>query len=378
MFTFVAEVVSASARGLPADGNDERNFCESLAVLIPAHDESSCLLDTLSNVKAQLRPQDRLLVVADNCSDDTAAIARNAGAEVVVREDPARIGKGFALDFGLRRLSADPPEVVVVIDADCLLQTNALQRLASSCAAARRPAQALYLMTAPDQPSLDYRAATFAFRVRNLVRPLGLSALGLPCHLTGTGMALPWEAIRTVDLASGSLVEDIKLSLDLAAAGHPALFCPAAKVTSRFPSSMSGAKSQRQRWEQGHLDVIAKTIPRLIGVAIARRSFSLAVLALDVAVPPLALLVSSVAVTWFVSAVALLLGASATALIVNSVSAIAFSLGVLLCWSRFGRDVLPIRALPSVARHVLDKLSIYRRIFSRERATRWVRADRGK
>ena len=93
-----------------------------IAVLVPAHNESMGLLATLEAVKKQLQSGDRLLVVADNCTDDTAVIAKAAGAEVAERHDLANIGKGYALEWGLRQLKADPPGIVAVIDADCRLR----------------------------------------------------------------------------------------------------------------------------------------------------------------------------------------------------------------------------------------------------------------
>src|SRR5262245_56051654 len=210
------------------------SFRRRVAVLVPAHNESTELLPTLADIRTQLRPGDRLLVVADNCSDDTAAVAVAAGAEVIERHDPARFGKGYALDFGLHHLAADPPDIVIVVDADCRLADDMIDPLATTCALMRQPAQALYLMTAPDESAINYRVAEFAWRVKNWLRPLGLGALGLPCQLAGTGMAFPWDAICPADLASGWIVEDLKLGLDLALAGHPPLFCPSARVTSRF------------------------------------------------------------------------------------------------------------------------------------------------
>lgn len=235
-----------------------------IAVLVPAHNESTGILATLGDIKRQLQSGDRLLVVADNCTDDTAAIAKADGAEVTERHDLTKIGKGYALDWGVRHLSVDPPETVIIIDADCRITNDTLNRLATACAATNLPIQGLYLMTAPDEPPIDYRVAMFAFRVKNWVRPLGLRALNLPCQLMGTGMAFPWEIISAANLATGAAVEDLKLGLDLARTGHPPLFCPSAGVSSQFASSIKGAKSQRQRWEQGHISMIAKTIPRLI------------------------------------------------------------------------------------------------------------------
>ena len=99
--------------------------------------------------------------------------------------------------------------------------------------------QALNLQIAPRTNSpIDFRVAEFAFRVKNWVRPLGLRALNLPCQLMGTGMAFPWAVIRSANLASGLAVEDLKLGLDLARAGHPPLFCPSAAsiASSQRPS----------------------------------------------------------------------------------------------------------------------------------------------
>lgn len=217
-----------------------------VAIVMPAHNESGGMIDTLEDIKAQLQPDDRLLVVADNCTDDTAAVAIGAGAEVVERQDLTKIGKGYALERGIRHLSADPPTVVIVIDADCRLANDTVSRLATTCAATNRPVQALNLMIAPDQSPIDYRVAMFAFRVKNWVRPLGLRAFYLPCQLMGTGMAFPWKLIISADLATGAAVEDLKLGLDLARAGHPPLFCPAAAVNSQFPSSTKGARDSAQ------------------------------------------------------------------------------------------------------------------------------------
>ena len=90
-----------------------------LAVLVPAHDEAVVIRATLERITPQLQPGDRLVVVADNCSDDTAAIARACGAEALERVNATLRGKGYALDHGVRHLEASPPAAVVIVDADC-------------------------------------------------------------------------------------------------------------------------------------------------------------------------------------------------------------------------------------------------------------------
>jgi cellulose synthase/poly-beta-1,6-N-acetylglucosamine synthase-like glycosyltransferase len=351
-------------------------FRPRIAVLVPAHNESAGLLDTLNDIKAQLHSGDRLLVVADNCTDDTADVAKATGVEVTERNDQAKIGKGYALAWGVRQLSADPPVITIVIDADCKLASDALDSLATASAATNHPVQALYLMTAPDESAIDHRVAAFAFRVKNWVRPLGLRALNLPCQLMGTGMAFPWEIISSADLATGAMVEDLKLGLDLARVRRPAIFCPSARVTSQFPLSVKGAKSQRRRWEQGHVGVIVRNIPRLIYESFARKNFDLLALTLDAAVPPLTLLGILLGIMLLVSALGTLVGLSSSALIIGAANLSMYMLAVAMCWLKFGRDILPLSSISSVFSYVAQKLPLYRQIFSRGGSSRWVRTDR--
>jgi cellulose synthase/poly-beta-1,6-N-acetylglucosamine synthase-like glycosyltransferase len=349
-----------------------------VAVLVPAHNESNDLLPTLADIIGQLRPSDRLLVVADNCNDDTAVLARAAGAEVVERQEATRLGKGYALDWGLRHLCSDPPEFVIMVDADCRLEVNAIDRLVEACAQTIRPVQALYLMRAPEPSPINHQVAEFAWRVKNWVRPLGLNALGLPCQLVGTGMAFPWAVLAAADLASGWIVEDLKLGLDLASAGHPPLFCPSAIVTSGFASSIKGAGIQRKRWEQGHIATILKLAPRLLVDAVVSRRWAVMALTLDLVVPPLTLLAILSAGILVVSASAALLGLSSAALAISTVSLLAFTTAAILAWLQCGRDVLPLGAVFLVAPYIFRKLGLYRQIASGKAEARWIRTDRTK
>ncbi len=178
----------------------------TLAVLMPAHDEADGIEPAIRAVLAQLGDGDRLLVVADNCSDATAAVARAAGAEVTERNDSARRGKGYALDHGVRWLEQAPPAAVVILDADCIAAPEALQHLAATSLATGRPVQGLYSMHLPPGARLEMRIAAFAWIVKNKLRPLGAAALGGPCQLMGTGMAFPWPLLRVAPLATGHLV----------------------------------------------------------------------------------------------------------------------------------------------------------------------------
>lgn len=348
-----------------------------VAVLVPAHNESVGLIPTLSDVRSQLSAQDRLLVVADNCSDDTATVARHAGAEVIERNDPQKVGKGYALDFGVRHLAASEPEILLVIDADCRVVPGAIAELATTAETLQRPAQALYLMTAPAPASVTQRASDFAWRIKNHIRPAGLHALNLPCQLMGTGMAFPWELIQKSNLATGHIVEDLNLGLDLAAKGHPPVFCPQVRVTSTFPTSLRAAMSQRYRWEHGHVRMLTSLGPKLVLKALGRGDMKLLAQALDLMVPPLALLgfINLTALT--ITGILWLVGFSNVAFLLSVLSVALMFCSVLMCWFSKGRDILPLSDLPLALGYLASKVGLYRRLVSGRGVARWVRTDRG-
>ena len=375
--TLLVEVLVASASWNRRAASALPDIRGGVAVLVPAHNESAGLRPTLVEVSSQLKAGDRLVVVADNCTDDTAVVAAAAGAEVVERHDLTRIGKGYALDAGRRYLESNPPDIVIIVDADCHPAAGAIGRLAATCAASERPVQALYLMASPDRSSVNYAVAEFAWRLKNWVRPLGLSRLGLPCQLMGTGMAFPWLAITDANLATGHIVEDMRLGLELSATGRSPLFCAEAVVTSEFPVSAEGATTQRQRWEHGHLQLITETALPMFRLALLSGNARLAAQVLDLSVPPLALLVIITTAVLSVSAVATLVTGSPFPLIFAGSIFGALVVAVALGWGRCGRDVLPlssaIRIVPYLGRKVLLYLSLIRN----GPAAKWIRTDRG-
>jgi len=349
----------------------------SVAVLIPAHDEALLIATTLRTLSAQLGSGDRMIVIADNCSDDTAAIAAAAGAEVIERRDRERRGKGYALDFGVRHLERQPPEVVLIIDADCDVDAGATERLARVCLQTGRPVQALYLMRSPANAGIKTRIAEFASLVKNQVRALGYHRLGLPCQLMGTGMAFPWDVMRNAALATGHIVEDLQLGIDLARSRTPALFCPQARVTSYFPATAEGIAGQRTRWEHGHLGVIVGVAPRLLLESVRTGDGNLLALALDLCVPPLALLLLLVLAVFAASAALLLWAHVVLPFRIAAAALIMLGCAVALSWSRYGRQVVSLGALAYAPFYALWKLPVYLK-FLTGRQVEWVRSKRDK
>ncbi|MDJ0617802.1 MAG: glycosyltransferase family 2 protein [Calothrix sp. MO_192.B10] len=346
-----------------------------IAVLVPAHNEALGITVTLETLMPQLRPQDRLVVIADNCTDETASVSRKLGATVIERLDPQQRGKGYALDYGLRSIETDPPEVVVMLDADCHIHEGMIERIAALAMASGQPVQASYLLARPAQPNARDGISAFAFMVKNLVRPKGLAQMGLPCLLQGTGMAFPWSVISKVSLANSNIVEDIQLAVDLAIAGHPPLFCLDAKVTGILPQQEQAAKSQRIRWEHGHLQTLITQVPQLLKASISQKRLDLLAIALDLCVPPLSLLV----LIWLVVMVCALslgiLGASWTPVIILAIAGLLLFVSIVSAWAKFGRTDLPMTALLAVPFYILWKIPIYL-VFLLRPQREWVRTER--
>ena len=359
------------ARSLPS----AKSSRPRVAVLVPAHNESSVIVATLNTIGPQLLEGDRLLVVADNCSDDTASLARAAGAEVVERSNDRQRGKGYALDFGVRHLASAAPDVIIIVDADCQISDGFVERLATCCIDSGRPTQSLNLMRAPAGSGLKVQIAEFAWCVKNRVRPRGWARLGLPCQLMGTGMAFAWRDLPLIDLASGHIVEDLKMGLDFCRSGKPPLFCPDALVTSYFPRSEEGLTTQRTRWEHGHLGVILGDTPKLLVESMAKGNGNLLAMTLDLLVPPLALLtlalVAALGLSWLVF---LLAGILAPALIATT-GVLLLAATILLAWSQFGREIISFSALMYAPFYAVKKIPLYIG-FLLKRQVEWVRSKR--
>jgi len=369
--------IECSAAFLPTRGEtwDTGVPRPRVAVLLPAHNEASCISATIETLLPQLTDQDRLVVIADNCSDETAEIARGFGATVIERIDPVLMGKGYALDYGLRFIEADPPAVVVMADADCIVHQGAIDRIARLADAVSRPIQSTYLMERPANPGPNDAVSALAFMVKNVVRPRGLDRLGQPCLLYGTAMAFPWSVIAHAPLANSNIVEDMQLAVDLAIAGHPSVFCEEAKVTGRLPQQKSAAKSQRVRWEHGHLKTLLTQVPQLLKASLGQRRFDLLAIALDLCIPPLSLLVMMWAAIMGGALLAGALGASWIPAIFLAIQGLLILISIIGAWAKFGRADLPARTLLAVPFYILWKIPLYFAFLVRPQ-TKWIRTER--
>ncbi|BAZ08391.1 hypothetical protein NIES4071_01960 [Calothrix sp. NIES-4071] len=374
---FLIECIAALFSNPDFDQQVKANWQDiKVTVLVPAHNEELVIGSTLERLAPMLKKQDSLIVIADNCTDATAKEARVKGATVIERQDLVHKGKGYALDYGLQFIAASPPDVVIVIDADCTVHNGAIQKLSQRAVSTGCPVQATYLMARPknSNSSKDF-ISQFSNIVRNLVRPLGLTYLQIPSSLHGTGMAFPWSTTQKVSLANGHLLEDLKLGLDLTLAGHKPIFCQEAKVTGYFPSSTQAAKTQKTRWEHGHLQLIQTYVPILIKEAGCQKRLDMLGSVLDLCVPPLSLLV----VIWLSVTIASLVFGVLTTLwvpvIIATSAGICFLTAIFIAWAKFASTELPLSQLLSIPLYILWKIPVYLKFVIKPQST-WVRTER--
>jgi cellulose synthase/poly-beta-1,6-N-acetylglucosamine synthase-like glycosyltransferase len=361
---------------LPARrSGDENQDTPTLAVLVPAHNEEAVIVTTLDSLHRALPESGRIVVVADNCTDRTAQVARGHGAHVVERHDTVNRGKGFALAAGLASLQDGPPKVVIIVDADCTVTPAALTDLAQAAQTTGRPVQGVYLLSPPDTRDTRAVVSAFAFLVKNQARPRGMDRLGLPVPLTGSGMAFPYALLKEADLATGNIVEDLALGLAFAERGHGPVLCDAARITGALPGADDAAVTQRTRWEHGYLSTLLTRSPALLVKGVFTLRPKLIAAAIDLAVPPLSLLVmGSVAALGLTAVIGWWAASPGPACLLAASLGLA-CLALLLAWATYGRSSLPIRAALGIPGYILWKLPIYARFLVR-REKSWVRTGR--
>ena len=348
-----------------------------VVIVVPAHDEGEIIGLYLPGLQRAASGNAEILVVADNCSDDTAAKARALGADVIERVAPDRRGKGFALDFAREHLRSAPPEIVIVIDADCELGADDVRRLIGACSQSGRPVQATYLQKPVWAGPLTVRFSTFAFFVRNAIRQQGLQRLAGRVNLVGTGMAFPWRVFDGAPLATDNLVEDLELGLELSASGMPPLLAPEAVVWSAAASE-GATIEQRRRWEGGHMLTTMKWLPALVRTAVKRRDVRQLWSALSLAIPPLTLLLAANVAGIALGALGYVSGWSAAwPVVVLTIATALAGVALVAAWWAGGHRFVRAFDLARAPIYLLWKLPLYVGLVVKGAPRQWVRTSRG-
>jgi cellulose synthase/poly-beta-1,6-N-acetylglucosamine synthase-like glycosyltransferase len=368
---FLVEVIGGLAR---SRGRPVPERCPRVAILTPAHNEAAGIRASVAAIRAVLPPGARQLVVAHNCSDATAAEARAGGAEVAVLDRPDQRGKGYALAYGREQLAADPPEVVIVVDADCTAEPGTFERLAATAVAQDRAVQGCYLFRSRAGDAAMVQISNFAMLVKNLVRQRGGRRIGAPALMTGSGMAFPWAQFARLDLATGNIVEDLAIGVELVEAGRAPVFEEQARIWST-PSSAAGTQTQRARWEGGFMSTARGMALPLLMRGLRRGRWSETWMGLHLLVPPLTLVLLANGAVWVALGIVALRGVAAPWLL-SSLLLAALLIAVLAAWASDGRAVLSGKTLLRLPAYILWKLALYARLVRRTERASWTRTER--
>lgn len=346
-------------------------------VIVPAHNEALLIQRCVESLRQLHWPakQVRLLVVADNCDDDTAERAANAGALVMVRNDPSRRSKGYALRFAFDRSRDDgQADAVVVIDADTQVSRNLLEAFAARIHAGAGAMQAHYGVL---NPSDSWRTGLIAIAhgAFHTLRSQARERLGLSCGIRGNGWCLTHPLLAEVPYAAYSVTEDLEYGITLGLAGHRVHYVSEAHADADMVSGAQVAGRQRQRWEDGRLALTRSQVGPLLQKAWRDRRPVCLDLALDLLVLPLsyvALGVFGLLIT--ATAAALWDAALQPWLWLALINGAALCLYVLRGWQLSGRGVAGIRDLLHVPYYIGWKLAL---LLQRRDRKQWVPTQRG-
>jgi 1,2-diacylglycerol 3-beta-glucosyltransferase len=371
---YLALLAAASRRLAPwPQGRPRLRF----DIVVPAHDEEGGIAETVKSLLALDYPRElfRVIVVADNCVDETSARAAAAGATVLVRQDAERRGKGYALDYAFRSLQGEA-DAVVVIDADTLVSPGLLGAFASRIEAGAGAVQADYGVRNP-RASWRTRLMTIALAMFHVLRSLGRERLGLSCGLRGNGMCFTREVLAKVPHQAFSIVEDLEYGIRLGEAGYRVHYAGEAHVYGEMVTAGKPSRSQRRRWEGGRFLIARSHGPRLLRLALARRDPLLLDLAMDVLVPPLSILAGAVGAGLFLSIATLALhrGGAILPLSLWAACAAGLLVYVLRGWWLSGTGARGLLDLLCAPAYMAWKLTLLVRPQAR-RKEEWVRTTR--
>lgn len=346
--------------------------------VVPAHNESLGIAATVKSLGEVDYPRElfRVVVVADNCTDDTAAKAREAGATVLERQNQELRGKGYALAHAFERSVAEGADAVVVVDADTLVSKNLLSAFSARLSSGAVAVQAHYGVQNPNA-SWRTRLMRIALSMFHQVRSLARERLKVSAGLRGNGMCFRTSLLREVPHDAFSLVEDLEYGIRLGRKGYRVAYAFEADVLGEMVSGEAASRSQRNRWEQGRAQMLEQHGWPLMREALVKRSGLLFDLAMDVLVPPLSRVVGLTLIGLAASAVLLgFTGHGALAASAFTLSSGALGLYVFAGWLHSGTGARGLLDLALAPAYVAWKVVLAVQRPRGQKQTQWVRTTR--
>ncbi|MCX6105481.1 MAG: glycosyltransferase family 2 protein [Proteobacteria bacterium] len=349
----------------------------SFAFIVPAHDEAGTIEKTLSSLQSVDYPKEYhlIVVIADNCSDQTALVAREMGVRVFERQHATRRSKGFALEDTLPKILADDlllhVDAFVIVDADTVVDKNVLHTLAPLVSEGSDWIQGLDLVANPEE-SWRTKLLALGFALFNGSFQVGSEALGLGAHLRGNGMSLSRKGLQQIAWTSNGLAEDLEFSWKLRLAGEHVRFASHAKFYADMPVNPTVSANQRRRWEKGRHGLWRTMRSQLWDTRVS--IYNKILWALDLSMPSLTVVAGVILISMLLLVTAGIIGITIPLwlIILTSILAGAMAIYGVSPFLSFG---LPWSVLTAVL--MLPYYAIWRLLITLGRIpTTWVRTER--
>lgn len=265
IFYVLYSMIRRTVKPLP-----ETDQVNRFAVMISARNESEVIYELLDSLSEQEYPKDHfdVYVVADNCTDNTAQVARERGAVVYERFNQTEVGKGYALNFLYRRIiermGHDYYDAYVVFDADNLVDPHFLEQINRKWASGEYDALTTYRNT--KNFGTGWLSAAYSIWFMHEARHLNYvrDSLGLQCMISGTGFVVSEKVMKANHgWPFYLLTEDIQFSVDSTINGYRIGYVDSAILYDEQPSTMKQSWNQRLRWAKGFYQIDARYLGKL-------------------------------------------------------------------------------------------------------------------
>ena len=229
--------------------------------VIPAHNEESVIKNLVDSLQEQDYPRELydIYVIADNCNDNTAKIAKDAGAIVLKRFDEEHKTKGFALNWFLQQKIEENADydAMCVFDADNIVDKNFLKNMNKKLCQGEEVVQGYRDIKNPTDSWVSSGYAIFYWMMHRFYH-LARYNLGLSPLLNGTGFMVKFDLLKPDGWQTETLTEDIEYSLINIAQGRKLGWAVDAIVYDEQPTTFKASWSQRSRWSVGHLQCMKR------------------------------------------------------------------------------------------------------------------------
>ncbi len=357
----------------------ETSSNRKFAIVVPAHNEEKIIAKTIYSLSGLIYPKRNydVFVIADNCNDSTANLARSLGANVLERHNKEKTGKGYALRWAFDiLLEENEYDAIVVVDADSLISGNYLEVMNYYLENNSRVIQSSDLVL-PEPGNWSIESTRIGFMLYNYVKPLGRKVLNFNMGLRGNGMCFKSEVLKDVPWQAWSLTEDVEYGLVLLLNGIKIDFAPEATVFAQMPTEAKNAESQRSRWEMGRYQIVQRYTLKFLYQSIKKRSASFFDVFVDLITPPfvnmmliIVALFLAVTILWYLEVVALIHFLMWGFLLLLGFAYLFIGLHV------GGADKDLYKSLLHLPYYIYWKMRVYGRAFKKGKESKWIRTER--